>query len=92
MGGRDISKYANLMDISYHLQSHQRNEKQEPKKLIIAIPVVPRETLELLKKEADHVEAVIIPITTNFRSVGQFYEDFSPVSDEDVMKIMKDQK
>ena len=66
--------------------------KQEPKKLIIAIPVVPRETLELLKKEADHVEAVIIPITTNFRSVGQFYEDFSPVSDEDVMKIMKDQK
>jgi predicted phosphoribosyltransferase len=47
--------------------------------LIIAIPVVPRETLELLKKEADHVEAVIIPITTIFRSVGQFYEDFSPV-------------
>ncbi len=65
--------------------------KQEPKKLIIAVPIVPKETLELLRKESDHVEAVIVPITTNFRSVGQFYEDFSPVSDEDVMNIMKDQ-
>jgi putative phosphoribosyl transferase len=64
-------------------------KKQKPKRLIIAIPVVPKETLELLKKESDDVQAVIIPSTTNFRSVGQYYEDFASVSDEEVVKIMK---
>lgn len=66
-------------------------KKQKPKKIIIAIPVVPKETLELLKKEADDVQAVIIPSTANFRSVGQYYEDFASVSDEEVVKIMKNE-
>jgi predicted phosphoribosyltransferase len=55
----------------------------------MAIPVVPKETLELLKKESDDVQAVIVPSTTNFRSVGQYYEDFASVGDEEVVKIMK---
>jgi putative phosphoribosyl transferase len=63
--------------------------KQKPKSLVIAIPVVPKETLELLKKESDDVQAVIVPSTTNFRSVGQYYEDFDPVGDEEVAKIME---
>jgi predicted phosphoribosyltransferase len=62
--------------------------KQKPKSLVIAIPVVPKETLELLKKESDDVQAVIVPSTTNFRSVGQYYEDFDPVTDEEVAEIM----
>jgi putative phosphoribosyl transferase len=65
--------------------------KQSPKRLIIAVPVVPKETLELLKRESDDVEAVIVPTTSNFRSVGQFYEDFSSVTDGEVIKIMKDE-
>jgi predicted phosphoribosyltransferase len=63
--------------------------KQKPKSLVIAIPVVPKETLELLKKESDDVQAVIVPSTTNFRSVGQYYEDFDPVTDEEVAEIMR---
>jgi predicted phosphoribosyltransferase len=65
--------------------------KQSPKKLIIAVPVVPKETLELLKRESDDVEAVIVPTTSNFKSVGQFYEDFSTVTDNEVVNIMKDE-
>jgi putative phosphoribosyl transferase len=65
--------------------------KQNPKKLIIAVPVVPKETLELLKRESDDVEAVIVPTTSNFKSVGQFYEDFSTVTDNEVVNIMKDE-
>jgi predicted phosphoribosyltransferase len=42
--------------------------------LIIAVPVSPKETKELLKREADHVEVIISPSTSNFKSVGQYYQ------------------
>lgn len=63
--------------------------KQNPNKIIVAITVAPKETVELLKQEADKVESFIVPSTGNFNSVGQFYTDFSPVSDEEVVTIMK---
>ena len=63
--------------------------KQNPNKIIVAITVAPKETVELLKQEADKVESFIVPSTGNFNSVGQFYTDFSPVSDEQVVTIMK---
>jgi putative phosphoribosyl transferase len=58
-------------------------------KLIIGLPVAPKETVELLRKEAavDHVEVVTAP--SFFNSVGQFYQNFQPVSDEQVVEIMK---
>ena len=36
--------------------------------LIIAIPVAPKETLNLFKREADHVEVIISPSNYNFKS------------------------
>jgi putative phosphoribosyl transferase len=60
-----------------------------PKKLIIALPIAPKDTVSLLKKEADHVEVITSPFTSNFRSVGQYYRDFNPVTDEQVIGIMK---
>lgn len=60
-----------------------------PKKLIIALPIAPKDTVSLLKKEADHVEVITSPFTSNFRSVGQYYQDFNPVTDEQVIGIMK---
>jgi putative phosphoribosyl transferase len=60
----------------------------KPKKLIIALPVAPKETVNLLKKEADHVEVVTAP-SAFFNSVGQYYQSFEPVSDEQVTEIMK---
>jgi putative phosphoribosyl transferase len=62
-------------------------------KLIIALPVVPKETVELLKKEgvADHVEVVTTP-SAFFSSVGQYYQSFEAVSDERVIEIMKSRK
>jgi putative phosphoribosyl transferase len=60
-----------------------------PKRLIIAIPVAPKETLNLLKNESDHVEAIACPSTSNFKSVGQYYQSFEPITDEQVIEIMK---
>jgi putative phosphoribosyl transferase len=58
-------------------------------RLIIAIPVVPKQTKDLLKKEADHIEVITSPSTSNFRSVGQYYQSFEPITDEKVIEIMK---
>jgi putative phosphoribosyl transferase len=60
-------------------------------RLIVAIPVAPKDTLKLIKKEgqADHVEVITTPSASNFKSVGQYYQSFEPVSDEKVIWIMK---
>ena len=61
--------------------------KQRPKLLIIAVPVAPRQSVDMLRQESDTVEVVTIP--SDFNAVGEFYENFDPVTDEDVIKIMK---
>jgi putative phosphoribosyl transferase len=57
-------------------------------KLIIALPVSPRETVNnLLRKEADYIEVVTKP--SFFTSVGQYYQIFEAVNDEKVIETMK---
>lgn len=63
-------------------------KKQEPSRLVIAVPVSPAQTVESLKHEADMVVALYAP--RNFGAVGEFYEEFSPVADEQVAAIMRE--
>jgi putative phosphoribosyl transferase len=65
--------------------------KHTPKRLIIAVPVAPKDTVNLLKQEADAVE-VVISLSSTFKSVGQFYQDFNPVPDEKVIEILRTRK
>jgi len=62
--------------------------KRKPKKIIIAVPVAPNETVELLKNEVDEVVTILIPPTSNFTSVAQFYDNFEEINDDKVVKIM----
>lgn len=64
--------------------------KMKPKRIIIAIPVAPNETVELLKNEVDQVVTILIPPTSNFTSVAQFYDNFEEITDDRVVKIMKE--
>jgi putative phosphoribosyl transferase len=64
--------------------------KMNPKRIIIAIPVAPNETVELLKNEVDQVVTILIPPTSNFTSVAQFYDNFEEITDDEVVKIMKE--
>jgi putative phosphoribosyl transferase len=68
------------------------NNNTLSQKLIIAVPVAPKDTLELLKKggEADHVEVITSPSTSSFNSVAQYYQSFQAVPDEKVIQIMRD--
>lgn len=59
-----------------------------PKCLIIAVPVAPRDTVKFLKQEADALEVVTSPSSV-FRSVGQFYQDFEQVPDDNVIEILR---
>ena len=63
-------------------------KKQKPKHLIVAVPVAPKQTVNLLEKEA--IDAIqIITTPSNFMSVGQFYQNFDPITDEQVIGIME---
>lgn len=62
--------------------------KQQPAALVIAVPVAPAQTVETLKYEADMVVALATP--RDFGAVGEFYEDFAPVTDEQVAQVMRD--
>jgi predicted phosphoribosyltransferase len=57
------------------------------KRLIIALPVAPKDIVKLLKQEADLVEVVTSP--SNFHAVGQYYHKFEAIEDADVIEIRK---
>lgn len=55
--------------------------------LIAAVPVGPADTLRAMGQYCDHVVALHTP--RHFHAVGQFYEQFEPVSDEEVVAILR---
>ncbi|MGI0035434.1 MAG: phosphoribosyltransferase [Nitrososphaera sp.] len=61
--------------------------KRNPGSLVIAVPVAPSQSVAVLEQEADSVVAIHTP--RDFASVGEFYEEFAPVSDDQVMEIMR---
>ena len=61
-------------------------KNQHPKKIILVLPVIPQETFHKLEKMVDEIIALEIP--DSFTSVGQFYEDFSQISDKKVQDIL----
>lgn len=59
-----------------------------PRKIVLAIPVVPKKSLTLLEKEYDKVIAVTTP-SKYFNYVGQYYKSFTPIGDSEVITIMQ---
>lgn len=58
----------------------------KPGRLVVAVPVAPQTTCGLLKREVDDLVCVETP--RYFYAIGQFYEDFSQVSDEEVAGVL----
>lgn len=59
---------------------------QGPRRLIVAVGVAPTSTIARLRPLADWV--VCLHATEPFGAVGRFYEDFSEVTDDDVMAAL----
>lgn len=62
-------------------------QSEKPEKVVLAVPVAPVETIKFLQTEVD--ELVVLETPAFFYAVGQFYRDFSQVSDREVIDILK---
>jgi putative phosphoribosyl transferase len=61
---------------------------QYPYEVIVAVPVASPDRLEEVRRLCDEVVCLLRP--ENFWAVGQFYHDFSPVEDEQVVDILRE--
>ena len=61
-------------------------KQQNPRKTVLAVPVAPTDTCERLEKEVD--EIICLESHELFFAVGQFYEEFSQTTDEEVIDIL----
>ncbi|MGZ4983885.1 MAG: phosphoribosyltransferase [Chthoniobacterales bacterium] len=55
-------------------------------RIVVAAPVIAGSTYYEIRRAADDVAAVILP--ENFYAVGQWYEDFSQTSDDEVRDLL----
>jgi putative phosphoribosyl transferase len=62
-----------------------RNKGAE--KVVVAVPVSPPETVAKLRRHAD--EVVCLETPTNFYAIGQFYERFDQLTDEETNSILR---
>ncbi len=62
---------------------------RHPKKLIVAVPFLPKSTADRIRPQVDELVALHIPEDSEYLgAVGAYYEDFSPVEDEEVIALM----
>jgi predicted phosphoribosyltransferase len=59
---------------------------QQPKKIVIAVPVAPIRAAQKIQTVVDDFICLHTPY--DFFGVGQFYHDFSQVSDEEVISLL----
>lgn len=62
------------------LQQHQ------PQKMIIATPVASSQAIKQLETQVDEIICLVVP--EHFRAVGFWYEDFRPITDQEVCDLL----
>jgi putative phosphoribosyl transferase len=62
---------------------------KEPEKIVVAVPVAPLNTAQLMEKEVDEFVAVSLP-EYFMGAIGYYYEDFAQLSDEEVIALLQD--
>src|SRR5437773_9664923 len=60
--------------------------QQGAAKIVVAVPVAPPDTCQELAQQAD--ETICLRTPPFFQAVGQYYEDFSQTSDDDVRELL----
>ena len=59
---------------------------RKPRKLVLAVPVAPTDTLAKLRGEADDI--ICLEDYEDFGAIGLFYSDFTQVSDREVIDML----
>lgn len=60
---------------------------KHPAKIVVAVPTAAPETCEMFESEVDEIVCAITP--EPFYGVGQWYQDFSQTTDEEVRKLLE---
>jgi putative phosphoribosyl transferase len=61
--------------------------KRRARQIVVAVPVASSESVAMLAAEADRVICLTVP--ERLFGVGMWYRDFTPVSDEDVLALLR---
>ena len=61
--------------------------RMRPARILVATPVAPVSTCRRLDRDVDGMVCVHVP--ASFSAIGEFYEDFSQVSDEEVKDLLR---
>jgi len=61
--------------------------RRKPKRLILAVPVAPPDTVAELAPEVD--DLICLQQPEPFYAIGQFYADFHQIADDEVIDLMK---
>lgn len=64
--------------------------KKQAGKIILATPVIAKDTLNNISKYFDNV--IALSSEENFYAVGQFYREFPQVEDDEVIKILRNEE
>jgi putative phosphoribosyl transferase len=62
-------------------------KEEKIERLVVAVPVSPRDTADELSAMADEFICLYAP--SDFLAVGNYYRDFAQVTDEEVVEILK---
>lgn len=73
-----LTMRAAIRDAKYH----------HPVRVVVAIPVTPKDTAELLRQEVDELVALDIP-EHYLGAVGAYYEEFPQITDEAVIAMLQ---
>jgi predicted phosphoribosyltransferase len=65
-------------------------KSRHPKKIVVAVPVSSPDAAARIRAEADELVALDVP--QYFMAVGEHYEQFPQLSDEDVIRYMNQQR
>ncbi len=66
----------------------QTVKTQNPREVIVAVPVASPDRLQAVRRLCDEVVCLLSPV--EFWAIGQFYEDFSQVEDDEVVKLLRE--
>ena len=69
------------------LAALQSLKEQHPREVIVAVPVASPDRLIEVRRWCDDVVCLLSP--PSFWAVGQFYRDFSPVEDSEVVEFLR---
>ena len=65
-------------------------KKHKVKKVVLAVPVASQDTkAKVLKRLGKFGEVIILETPPYFQAVGQFYYQFEPVTDQEVIQLLK---